>query len=77
MYTFKKSVASTAYLSASLLGVILALSACAVGPDFKKPDTPKPSSFTREQITLDSKAVTPIKADWWKSYNSPELTKLV
>ena len=77
MYTFKKSVTSTAYLSASLLGVILALSACAVGPDFKKPDTPKLSSFTREPISLDSKAVTPIKADWWKSYNSPELTKLV
>ncbi len=74
--TLIATVASTASTSA-VVAVVLALSACAVGPDFKKPELPKAISFTRESSGLELKGGADIKADWWKSYNSSELNKLI
>ena len=70
---------------------VAALSACAVGPDFKQPEAPKTSSYT--ETTL-SKKLTPapgvpgggdqefvegadIEAQWWELYKSPELDALI
>jgi NodT family efflux transporter outer membrane factor (OMF) lipoprotein len=55
---------------------LLLLSSCAVGPDFKKPDTPQASSFTREPLN-GAKTSTSITTDWWRNYESPELNKLI
>ncbi|MEA9603051.1 efflux transporter outer membrane subunit [Polynucleobacter sp. JS-JIR-II-c23] len=69
----------------------LALSACAVGPDFKQPEAPKTSSYT--ETTLSKKLTTApgvpggseqefvegadIEAQWWGLYKSPELDALI
>jgi len=68
-----------------------ALSACAVGPDFKQPDAPKTSSYT--ETALSKKLATApgvpgggdqefvegadIEAQWWELYKSPELDALI
>jgi NodT family efflux transporter outer membrane factor (OMF) lipoprotein len=68
-----------------------ALSACAVGPDFKQSEAPKTSSYT--ETTLTKKLVTApgvpggtdqefvegadIEAQWWELYKSPELDVLI
>ncbi len=71
MTYFKKSTKSSVLICLALI-----LSACAVGPNFKKPDNPKTSSFTRD-ASLEGKVVGTIQTDWWKSYSSPELNKLI
>jgi NodT family efflux transporter outer membrane factor (OMF) lipoprotein len=68
---FKKSAAHAAISAA-----ILALSACVVGPEYKKPEAIKADSFTRD-ASFEGKGSTSIKVDWWRSYNSPELNKLI
>jgi len=68
-----------------------ALSACAVGPDFKQPDPPKTSSYTEGPLSqkLTTAAGVPggtpqefnegadIEAQWWELYKSPELDALI
>jgi len=67
------------------------LSACAVGPDFKQPDTPKTTTYT--ETTLSQKLATApgvpggtdqefvvgadIEAQWWELFQSPELDILI
>ena len=68
-----------------------ALSACAVGPDFKQPDPPKTSSYTEGPL-VKKLATAPgvpggseqefvegadIEAQWWELYKSPELDALI
>jgi NodT family efflux transporter outer membrane factor (OMF) lipoprotein len=70
-FNMKKSV-----IASSVAACVLLLSACAVGPDYKKPELPKTDSFTREPA-LQGKAAAPINADWWNNYGSPELNQLI
>ena len=74
-----------------MLVCISALSACAVGPDFKQPDAPNISTYT--ETTLSKKLATApgvsggsdqefvvgadIEAQWWQLYKSPELDALI
>ena len=68
-----------------------ALSACAVGPDFKQPEAPKTSSYTETPLA-NKLATAPgvpggtnqefvegadIEAQWWELYKSPELDALI
>src|SRR4029453_13471191 len=69
-------------LSASISAVLL-LSACAVGPDFKRPDEPAASRYTRETPaeTADP-AQRPVYGqtppnDWWSLFQSTELNALM
>ena len=68
-----------------------ALSACAVGPDFKQPDVPKVVGFTKTPVSEKLATVpdvpggTPqefvkdadISAQWWELYKSPQLNALI
>ncbi|MDE1145362.1 MAG: efflux transporter outer membrane subunit [Azospirillaceae bacterium] len=71
------SVARPALLACLLGG---ALTACTVGPDYERPDTPQPAAY-RETVTGDAAkdaALSPeIAADWWRQFNSPELDSLI
>ncbi len=73
------------------LSVTLALTGCAVGPDFNRPAAPEVTGLTRE-IPADSKSVQPtdhlvaaqrfeigatVKREWWTLYASPTLNALV
>jgi NodT family efflux transporter outer membrane factor (OMF) lipoprotein len=67
------------------------LSACAVGPNFKQPDSPKTSSYTEKSVNkklVDVPGVpggasqeliegADIEAQWWTLYKSPELDALI
>ena len=64
---------------ASAVAVALAasLAGCsAVGPDFVRPVSPQPASFTRDALPLTQLpgAVAP---DWWRVFGSPQLDAMV
>ncbi len=68
----------------------LALSACAVGPDFKTPDAPKAARYTEHALpatTASAQAAAglpqrivdgrDIPAQWWTLFHSPALNSLI
>ncbi len=64
-------------LAVALPGVLLLLSACAVGPTFERPATPlNPEwSATTEKLPAVTNAA-PAQA-WWKEFNDPALDNLI
>jgi multidrug efflux system outer membrane protein len=67
----------------SFFGVgLLAMAACAVGPDYQQPAPPVPADWGEKASALDpaTSRVTPQAAqvaEWWKTFRDPELTSLV
>lgn len=74
----------------SLLGPVLLLSACAVGPDFSPPPAPPVAGYTPEaQLASTTGAPVPggapqhfaagrdIPAEWWRVFRSRELDALI
>ncbi len=75
------------------LGLSAALSACAVGPDFRVPDAPATARYTSERqptATAQARALptsqgeaqtfatdVDVPADWWTRFGSPPLNALV
>src|SRR5688572_19478453 len=61
---------------ASLLGLLLLLGGCAVGPDFKKPAVTVNQSWSARN---DPRIATQTAADslWWRSFNDAGLDRLV
>ncbi len=59
-------------------GVMVALSACAVGPDFKRPDPPTTDRYTAgaEQTQRLVYGQTPPN-DWWTLFQNEELNRLM
>ena len=71
--------------------VSLLLSAsCAVGPDFKQPDPPAVTGYTRDQLPLQTASVSAqhgsaqrlvsdmdIPAQWWRVFHSEPLNQLI
>ena len=60
-----------------LLVVLLITSGCSVGPDYKRPDAPVPSSFKelkgwREALPRDQE----IKTNWWEAFGDSTLNSL-
>ncbi len=62
--------------------VVLLLAGCAVGPDFRPPETPVPAGWSG--VGADSAQQTSITTpqpaelvDWWKTFDDPMLTSLV
>jgi NodT family efflux transporter outer membrane factor (OMF) lipoprotein len=69
---------------------VLAVSGCAVGPDFKKPTAPAGAGYTAEPLPQTTAAAPVIGGDaqrlvegqdvafkWWESFGSPDLNALV
>jgi multidrug efflux system outer membrane protein len=54
--------------------LVLALAACAVGPDYKKPDTAAANIQAATQRNYDR---SHIEAIWWQQFDDPTLNKLV
>jgi len=63
------------------MGVVtaaLALSACTVGPNFKRPATPSVAAGGfAETARTSSVAATPLPDHWWQLYSDPVLDRLV
>jgi len=64
------------------LAIAAALTGCTVGPDYHTPPTTVPSSFdATEPSTQPATAASTTRpadiADWWKSFDDPELDSLI
>lgn len=60
-----------------ILVILVVISACSVGPDYKRPDAPISSSFKelkgwREALPRDQE----IRTKWWEAFNDPLLNSL-
>ncbi|VVE01609.1 efflux transporter outer membrane subunit [Pandoraea cepalis] len=61
----------------ALLGVAALLGACAVGPDYRRPDVAVPPDWTTDtgwQLAQPSHAA--LQPDWWKAFRDPVLEAL-
>jgi outer membrane protein, multidrug efflux system len=54
--------------------LVAALTACSVGPAYKRPDIPPPAAW--HEATPDDAAVWP-QAEWWHGFGSPHLDELI
>src|SRR5271169_5869926 len=77
--------------AACLVATTLALSACAVGPDFKAPPAPDTAGFAPPGELPPETGLTPlpggsaqrfvndldIQGQWWMLFQSPELDSLI
>jgi len=88
MYILVKLVLSKK-LTRILLGIaiLLGLSGCAVGPDFKSPDAPPGSSYLKGGIPKETLLANGseqnfrignlVSAEWWKMFHSESLNSIV
>src|SRR5205085_12154588 len=67
------------FFMAAVTGLMLATSACMVGPEYKRPDAPVSTAY-REPLPEGWKEAQPndgaIRGKWWEIYNDPELNAL-
>jgi NodT family efflux transporter outer membrane factor (OMF) lipoprotein len=57
--------------------VSLAMSACAVGPDYKRPDIESPAQFKEDKGWIKAGPLAvPFQGDWWTIFGDAELNKL-
>ena len=67
-------------LPIALVGAALALSACAVGPDFQRPKPEVPAAWSAASSPAARSQANPqaaAEAAWWTSFGDPELTALI
>ena len=55
------------------LTLLLVLTGCAVGPDYKKPEIASPPAWLVDMQTAKDTANTP----WWEQFNDPALNDLI
>ncbi|WP_336762265.1 efflux transporter outer membrane subunit [Asaia sp. VD9] len=61
-----------------LLGASTLLSACTLGPDFKRPEVISPARYGEEPQDLAGRTYGgPVDIAWWKRFNDPELNRLI
>ena len=58
-----------------VLILILVISSCKVGPDYKRPDIDSPTTFRFDSISTQEDTVINLK--WWELFNNPELKALI
>ena len=76
MMRFSFSNAPRAIVTA-LMGATL-LSACAVGPDYKRPNLEVPKSLTTNSTKSSNAGAEAVQwLSWWKSFNDPVLNQLL
>ena len=59
------------------LAIAVATTACAVGPDYVRPDTPVPTRFAQAPVDATAQPTPAPGAEFWRSFDDPELTRLV
>ena len=57
----------------STFAMVLMLSACAMGPDYEKPEVPVPDAF--QEPTIPGASIANLK--WWELFQDEELTRLI
>ena len=69
-------------LSLSLALFLLAAAGCAVGPDYRKPETKVPETWNGQEVVSAAQpsktAPNPVElVDWWRAFKDPSLSSLV
>ncbi|MGB4912906.1 MAG: RND transporter, partial [Candidatus Dechloromonas phosphoritropha] len=59
----------------SVLTVTVALTGCAVGPDYQRPEATLPATYS--QAPTDESATAPVNPDWWTLFGDADLNALV
>jgi NodT family efflux transporter outer membrane factor (OMF) lipoprotein len=89
-----ESIARNSAMSSNRFTIILilvALSGCAAGPDFKRPDAPAANGYAPAHAIPDATASVPVQSgesqhfnptadipfDWWKLFQSPQIDSLI
>ncbi|MDM8355542.1 efflux transporter outer membrane subunit [Pandoraea communis] len=66
-----------ARLGATLLAVTALLGACAIGPDYRRPEVSTPPDWkTDGHWRLAQPSHAPLQPDWWKGFQAPALDAL-
>lgn len=60
-----------------MLGLALALTGCAVGPDYRAPQPALPPSWSAATAAAGVQTGAPIDAVWWNAFGDPLLSRLV
>lgn len=64
--------------SLALLLIASVTSACAVGPDYRRPDAPLPDHYQRQTGVVQGHALSrAARAAWWEGFDDPLLTRFV
>ncbi len=66
-----------ALLRAAAIGFAVAVSACAVGPDYQKPDTALPQNWISADDKQGGDNQTAIQQAWWQNFHDPVLNRLI
>ncbi|WP_129641618.1 efflux transporter outer membrane subunit [Peristeroidobacter agariperforans] len=70
-----KQVALNVSKKLSVLAVSAVLAACAVGPDYQRPETKSPDEFVSTDATQF--ATADVEGDFWKAFNDEQLNSLI
>ncbi|GFE78211.1 RND transporter [Steroidobacter agaridevorans] len=70
-----KQVALSVSKKLSVLAVSAVLAACAVGPDYQRPETKSPDEFVSTDATQF--ATADVEGDFWKAFNDEQLNSLI
>jgi multidrug efflux system outer membrane protein len=63
-------------LRAATAGIFFLGAACTIGPDYRRPDTPVPPTWSEARYNgIDTRPAD--LARWWEEFNDPALTRLV
>ena len=66
------------FMRAAVFGFLLLLAACAVGPDYQRPDVAVGQIYKEAQgWKLAQPGDTELRGDWWKTYSDPVLDGLM
>src|SRR6202051_2345537 len=67
------------WMGLSLLAATVALSGCAVGPEYFTPDAPLPAAFVAQPASKSpaSDGASPDLWQWWRTLRDPQLNDLI
>jgi multidrug efflux system outer membrane protein len=71
------NIKTSAKTVAAAMACAALLSACTLGPDYKRPSLALPVDYDASTANTTSNAPVAIPNDWWKLYNDPKLNELV
>jgi NodT family efflux transporter outer membrane factor (OMF) lipoprotein len=71
----RRSVRNQSIASAGLLGILLSISGCAVGPDFEAPEAKVQNNWIENHDSRVSE--TAVKMRWWRAFNDSTLDNLI